>query len=143
MIKKWFGDWKVNLRRGIFLLLGIGFAVFLYFFNQVELVPLQNQQGTSYEKAKVVRVLEDNLQEDGTRAGSQTVELMLLSGEYAGETVKATSLSGYLYGANCEPGMEVTAYVSESDGNLLVSVYNYYRAPVLYLLIGLFWQFCG
>ncbi len=138
MIKKWFGDWKVNLRRGIFLLLGIGFAVFLYFFNQVELVPLQNQQGTSYEKAKVVRVLEDNLQEDGTRAGSQTVELMLLSGEYAGETVKATSLSGYLYGANCEPEMEVTAYVSESDGNLLVSVYNYYRAPVLYLLIGLF-----
>ena len=88
MTKKWFGDWKVNLRRGIFLLLGTGFAVFLYFFNQVELVPLQNQQGTSYEKAKVVRVLEDNIQEDGTRAGSQTVELMLLSGEYAGETVK-------------------------------------------------------
>lgn len=131
-------DRKTVVRNGIVLLLTVGFIVFLYFFNQVEIVPLSNRAGTSYEKAKVVRVLEDNLQEDGTRAGNQTVELELLSGARRGELVEAQSLSGYLYGADCVPGLEVTVYLSESGGVVQASVYNYYRAPVLYLLIAVF-----
>ncbi len=36
------------------------------------------------------------------------------------------------------PGLEVTACLSESNGTISVSVYNYYRSPVLYLLAALF-----
>ena len=79
----------------------------LYFFNQVEIVPLTNREGVSYEKARVIRVLQDNLQQDGTRAGSQTVEVELLSGDMKGEVVQAQSLSGYLYGEMCIRDMGV------------------------------------
>ncbi|MGI5897384.1 MAG: YibE/F family protein [Oscillospiraceae bacterium] len=138
MASRLFGDKKANIRRAIILVLTAGFLVFLYFFNQVEIVPLTNREGVSYEKARVVRVLQDNLQQDGTRAGSQTVEVELLSGDMKGEVVQAQSLSGYLYGADCTPGLEVTLYLSRSGENIQASVYNYYRSPILYLLIGLF-----
>ena len=101
MASRLFGDKKANIRRAIILVLTAGFLVFLYFFNQVEIVPLTNREGVSYEKARVIRVLQDNLQQDGTRAGSQTVEVELLSGDMKGEVVQAQSLSGYLYGADC------------------------------------------
>ena len=138
MVSTLLGDKRTNIRRAVFLVLAVGFAVFLYFFNQVEIYPLLNQEGTSYEKARVVQIVTDNIQEDGTRAGSQTVELEILGGKYKGQTFEAQSLSGYLYGADCQPGMDVTAYISASGDNVQVSVYNYYREPVLYVLIGLF-----
>ena len=39
--------------------------MFLYFFNNIEKVELINRTGTSYEKAVVIEIIEDNLQEDG------------------------------------------------------------------------------
>lgn len=45
------------------------FFIFLYFFNNIEKVELINRAGTSYEKAIVIEIIEDNLQEDGSRIG--------------------------------------------------------------------------
>lgn len=135
---EWLKDKRKLAKYALIVLLAVCFTIFLWFYNRVDIVPLQNTEGTSYEKARVIRIIEDNLLEDGTRAGSQTVEVQILSGEHKGETFEAQSLSGYLHGAVCTPGLDVTVYISESGDNVQVSVYNYYRAPVLYLLVGAF-----
>mgnify|MGYP000060797267 FL=1 len=59
--------------------------MFLYFFNNIEKVELINRAGTSYEKAIVMEIIEDNLQEDGSRIGYQKVKLKILSGKLKGE----------------------------------------------------------
>ena len=67
---------KKNIVRNlVFLLLIIGFFIFLYFFNNIEKVKLTNKEGISYEKAVVEEVIIDNLQEDGSRSGRQTVKV--------------------------------------------------------------------
>lgn len=117
--------------RLIFVALIIGFGVFLYFFNQVEKTELINREGTSYVKARVVEVVVDNLQEDGSRVGYQTVNVELLEGEHKGEVLEATSASGYLYGAICKEGMTVMLNLSEAEGMVVASVFNYNREPVI------------
>ncbi|WP_195987506.1 YibE/F family protein [Clostridium sp. D53t1_180928_C8] len=114
------------------------FFIFLYFFNNIEKVELINRTGTSYEKAVVVEIIEDNLQEDGTRIGYQKVKLKILSGNLKGNILDGTSFAGYLYGADCTIGMKVIASISEYDANASVSVYSYDRSNIIYLFVGLF-----
>ena len=54
--------------------------------------------GYSYESARVVEVVEDNLSPDGIRVGYQMLKVQLTSGEYKGEIVNATSAEGNLFG---------------------------------------------
>lgn len=126
---------KNNIIVGIIIIL---FFFFLYFFNKIEKVELINRTGTSYEKAIVVEIIEDNLQEDGTRIGYQKVKLKILSGNLKGNILDGTSFSGYLYGADCTIGMKVIASISEYDGNASVSVYSYDRSNIIYVFVGLF-----
>lgn len=122
---------KGIIHRVFFLAIIICFGIFLYFFNQVEKTELINRQGTSYVKAKVVEIIEDNVQEDGSRTGYQTVKVKILQGENKGEELEATSASGYLYGANCKVGMTVVVNLSVSDGTKVASVFNYNREPII------------
>ncbi len=112
------------LAKGILCLLAIGFALFLWQYNQIDKVQLVNTEGRSFEKATVVSVLQDNLQEDGNRYGDQKVELRINTGELAGQTVEATSPNGNLFGAVCYPGREVIAIVSVSGDTNVVTVYS-------------------
>lgn len=114
------------------------FFIFLYFFNNIEKVELINRSGTSYEKAVVVEIIEDNLQEDGTRLGYQKVRLKILSGNLKGKILDGTSFAGYLYGADCTVGMKVIASISEYEDSASVSVYSYDRSNIIYMFIGLF-----
>ena len=125
-------------RQLIIIIIMILFGIFLFFFNKVNKVELINKQGRSFEKAKVIKVIEDNLQEDGSRIGSQRVLLKLLSGTKKGKIVEATSFSGYLNGADCKEGMTIIAEVNVHNDTIFVSVYNYYRSPALYAMIALF-----
>ena len=61
------------------------FFIFLYFFNNIERVELVNSSGTSYVKAVVNEIVEDNIQEDGSRIGYQKVMLKVLSGKLKGQ----------------------------------------------------------
>lgn len=123
----------------VVLVLLAAFAVFLVWFNQqVRITPINPQVGVTYEKARVVEVLQDNLQEDGSRVGSQLVKLELTTGSRKGTVCEATSLDGYLYGATCQVGTRVIVQVSTSGDSIVANVYNYDRAPSLYLLLGLF-----
>ncbi|MFR2511068.1 MAG: YibE/F family protein [Lachnospira eligens] len=78
---------------------------------------------------------------------SQEVVLRIKSGSHKGEEVKAYSLNGYLYGANCKVGTRVIANISEYNGNLSANVYNYDREPEIIALLatffGLMWLVGG
>ena len=92
---------KKTVRYLIYLLLVCVFAVFVIKLNQVEKTELVVRTGQTFEKAKVVKVLEDNLQENGTRVGEQKVRVHMLRGERKVEDLDITSSSGFLFGAAC------------------------------------------
>lgn len=50
----------------------------------------------------------------------------------------ATSSSSYLFGAHCKNGMHVIALVSQSQGELVVSVYSVDRGAAIYVMVGIF-----
>lgn len=115
---------KELLAKGILCLLAIGFAIFLWQFNQVDKAQIVSTEGRSFEKATVTSILQDNLQEDGNRYGDQKVELYIKTGELAGQTVEANSPNGNLFGAVCYPGRDVIAIVSVSGDTNTVTVYS-------------------
>lgn len=129
---------KKHKRHIIILLITAVFAIFLYRYNQIERIGLYDTEGKTFEKARVVEILQDNETESGNQIGNQVVSLELLSGDYRGNTVEAVSSSSYLCGAHCEPGMRVIAEVNESDDSLYVTVYSYDRTWMLYAIVLLF-----
>lgn len=114
------------------------FFIFLYFFNNIERVELVNSSGTSYVKAVVNEIVEDNIQEDGSRIGYQKVMLKVLSGKLKGQLIEGTSFAGYLYGADCTVGMKVIASISKYEDNASAAVYSYDRSNIIYMFVGLF-----
>ena len=114
------------------------FSIFLYFFNNIERVELVNSSGTSYVKAVVNEIVEDNIQEDGSRIGYQKVMLKVLSGKLKGQLIEGTSFAGYLYGADCTVGMKVIASISKYEDNASAAVYSYDRSNIIYIFVGLF-----
>ena len=128
-------------KRLLLVLFAAVIAVCFYTISQVHRVPLMENGGRSFVKAQVISIVQDHEQAGDIYIGDQTVQLKLLTGEHAGETVQATSSSAYLYGVHCTVGMKVIAIVSESGGELVTSVYGYNRAPALYAIIGLLFTF--
>lgn len=129
---------QVRKRQIAFLLAAVLFGIVLYFLNRIDRIPLYEDQGRSFEKAVVLEVVQDNVEESGQYVGQQTVRLVLKSGDRKGHTVEAKSSSSYLYGAHCVPGMKVIAAVNESGGDLYVTVYSIDRSGILALIIALF-----
>lgn len=125
-------------RHLIILLITVLFAVFLIRYNQIDRVGLYDTEGKTFEKARVVDIVEDNETESGNQIGNQIVSLELLTGDYKGNTVEAVSSSSYLYGAHCEVGMRVIAEVNESDDSLYVTVFSQDRTWILYAIVFLF-----
>ena len=125
-------------KRLLLVLFAAVIAVCFYTISQVHRVPLMENGGRSFVKAQVVSIVQDHEQAGDIYIGDQMVQLKLLTGEHAGETVQATSSSAYLYGVHCTVGMKVIAIVSESGGELVTSVYGYNRAPALYAIVWLF-----
>ncbi|MCH3965076.1 MAG: YibE/F family protein [Clostridium sp.] len=138
MISRLFGDRTANIRRAVIAVLALGFFAFLYSFNQIDKVQFSNKEGVSFDKAVVEDIIKDNIQEDGSRVGRQTVKIKMLSGSYKGRVLNATSTSGYLYGADCEKGMKVVVSLSVSGDNYVATVYSYNRGPIVYAFVGIF-----
>ena len=129
---------RKHKRHLIILLITVLFAVFLIQYNQIDRVGLYDTEGKTFEKARVVDIVEDNETESGNKIGNQIVSLELLTGDYKGNTVEAVSSSSYLYGAHCEVGMRVIAEVNESDDSLYVTVFSQDRTWILYAIVFLF-----
>ena len=124
---------KKTVRYLIYLLLVCVFSVFVIKLNQVEKTELVVRTGQTFEKAKVVKVLEDNLQENGTRVGEQKVRVHMLTGERKGQDLDITSSSGYLFGAACKPGMRGIVMQSVAGDSTVASVYTQDREGVIYI----------
>ena len=128
----------------------IGIILGITVFNQsIEKQPLLADDNTEYVKAVVTESSSENLQ-TGTGedfGSSQEVTLLIKSGSHKGEYVEAYSLNGYLYGANCTVGTKVIAQLSEYDGTLSASVYNYDRefeiTVLILLFLGVMWLVGG
>ena len=129
---------KNFLRRGCLVITGILFLIFLMQYNKIEKTELLSTEGRTFEKAVVTEVISDNLTENGNRVGNQTVRLRLCSGKFKNEKVEAISSSSYLFGATCKKGMKVIALVSESQGEVIASVYSDDREFSLYFMIAVF-----
>lgn len=124
---------KKAVRYLIYILFVCVFAVFVIKLNQVEKTELVVRTGQTFEKAKVVKILQDNLEENGTRVGEQKVRVRMLTGVRKGEELDITSSSGYLFGAACKPGMKVIVMQSVAGDSTVSSVYTQDREGVIYI----------
>ena len=119
--------------RCILGILVVLFGIFVYYLNQVEKTELVVRTGQTFEKARVTEILQDNLEENGTRVGEQKVRVRMLTGVRKGEELDVTSSSGYLFGAACKPGMKVIVMQSVAGDSTVASVYTQDREGVIYI----------
>ncbi|MGN0369425.1 MAG: YibE/F family protein [Butyrivibrio sp.] len=128
----------------------LGIIIAIIVFNRgITKVQLLADDNTEFAKAVVTGVENSDLQGDAgeTDGTTQRVTLLIKSGTFKGQTIPATSMNGYLYGAHCELGTKVIAKVSEYNGSVSGSVYNYDRetemAVLTALFLGLMWLIGG
>lgn len=129
---------NIIVKTIIAVLFLIVFGTTIFLINDFEKEPLVSNEGQSYEKAKVIEITKDNIQEDGNRYGNQEVVLQLNSGNHKGEKVNAISPSGTLFGADCELGMDVIALVSEAEETLVTTVYSQDRTVAIIIFVTIF-----
>lgn len=136
---------KINSGLSKYLIvLGI-IAAITVFGKSIERKPLLADDNTEFAKAVVTQSSNENLQTDtvSDTGDSQEATLLIKSGTYKGETVEGFSMNGYLYGANCKEGTKVIVKLSEYNGKLSASVYNYDRefetGVLICTFLGLMW----
>lgn len=130
---------KEKRNHMIIWILIIVFFIGLYFFNQsIDRIDLIDSNGMSFAKGTVVEIISENRNEDGTQLGTQIVNVLIKSGEYQGKIIQTTNIDSYLYGADCKIGTKVIVQLSEYNGTVSASVYNYDRTNVLYIMIAIF-----
>jgi uncharacterized membrane protein len=129
---------KAYFRRLVLASLGVAFAVFLIWLNRVEKPVYVTTVGRTFEKARVIEILKDNIEEDGRRYGEQELRLLMLSGPKKGQTLEATSSAGYLFGAGCTVGMDVVAIQSISGDVIITAVYSASREGSVHAFVALF-----
>lgn len=84
------------LKWGCLAVAGILFFILFFSFRGIQKTELMENGGRTFEKAEVLEVMQDNETESGNFVGNQIVELKLLSGDFKGSMVEATSSSSYL-----------------------------------------------
>ncbi len=129
---------RTVVRYLILLVLACLFTVFVMKLNDVEKTELVVRDGQTFEKAEVMEILQDNMQDNGTRVGEQRVKVRMLTGEKKGEELEITSSAGFLFGAACEVGMQVIVMQSVSGDTVVASVYTQDREWAVYIFAALY-----
>lgn len=125
------------IRWGIPILILAVYSVFVVrLFLSTDRVSLTETRGQTFEKGVVTEILSDNIQEDGTRVGEQTVVVRMTSGVRKGQEIKMTSSAGYLFGAPCKIGMKVIVMQSVTGDSTVSSVYSQDRGNTI-IIFGL------
>lgn len=135
---------KANLIAAAIIILGTLFFVVLA--NNLPYTPYSTGMtgaSVNYEIARVVAVTDESLQDSGHQkglmVGSQTLQVKILTGSHKGETVAASNALSTYNSVVGKPGGHLIVNVDELDsGEFQVRVYNYFRAPFIYLLALLF-----
>ena len=129
---------RLLLRWAPPLLLLLLFCIFVVRINAVDKIELVSREGQTFEKGVVTKIIQDNLQYDGSRVGEQLVRVEMKTGARAGQTLEMTSSSGYLFGAGCTEGMKVIVMQSVSGDSTVASVYAQDRETIIYVFAGLY-----
>ncbi|GFZ32303.1 hypothetical protein CSC2_28290 [Clostridium zeae] len=121
------------------------FAVFLYMFNNNHPLGSSKQNNKSYvryEKAQVLNVKSESVKplENGSNIflGSQEISVKILSGEHKGELKDITNYLSDTHSVYVKKGMSVITEIDTAGSEYQVMVYNYYRAPVQYMFVIIF-----
>lgn len=93
----------------------------------------------SYEKARVINIKSEKLNEDptvkGLMLGSQEIEVEILSGKYSGQKYSIKNALSRVYNVNAKKDMEVIVGIYLTDNTVSdVSIYSYRRDTVIYFL---------
>lgn len=122
-------------------LLAVGFAAFFAAvcrLHSIEKTEMVSMYGYSYERARVVEVVSDNLTADGVRVGYQQLRVKILTGSEKGEILDATSSEGNLFGAVCAEGDSIIVSISVSGDTSIVSVYSKDRTLQIAVFVAVF-----
>ena len=111
------------------------FGILIWVCNDFKREALTSTEGQSYEKAEVMYIVKDNLEEDGQRYGNQEVVVKMLSGDLKAQELVATSPNGTLFGAACTVGMKVIVIVSSTNDTNVVTVYSKDRSMSIYAFL--------
>lgn len=127
---------KLKIIFSMALLLALG--IFLSQWCQVEKEELVSAESQEFDKAVVTEIITDNIQENGSRVGSQQIKVRFLSGRRKGQETEAVSTNGNLYGATCYTGLKVITLTNQSGDVTITSVYSRNREPYIAGFVGLF-----
>ena len=108
------------------------FWAILFQCNQFKKTPLASYKGQTYEKAVVTKIIKDNLAENGSRYGTQQVQVRMTTGDYKGQEQEAINPSGTLFGADCKVGTKVIVIVNKSGINAGFTIYSQDRTMAIY-----------
>lgn len=127
----------------IYVLTVVILFTFLYLFNRGTIISFNQQGGlsyTKYEKAKVLRIVEESLEKDenirNLYRGYQELEVKILTGEHKSEIHVIKNYLSNLFNVHAKEGLNVIVCIDTANPQTYsVSVYSYHRALVLFGLI--------
>ena len=132
-----------RLQYAVIALSLLVFLALLFYAREGRSTYDRDGAGITYETARVLAVLADNTEADPSAEnvlrGSQDLELEILTGRYAGETVRVSNYLSAFYNVIAREGMKLSVSVNTvEEGVYSVSVYNYSRDLWIWGFIGLF-----
>lgn len=132
-------DRKQFVFRLVILIVGLAaYLAALCRLHSVEKTEMVSMYGYSYERAKVIEVVADNLTAEGVRVGYQKLRVEILTGSEKGKILDATSSEGNLFGAVCKEGDNIIVSISVSADSSIVSVYSMDRIPQIAVFVLIF-----
>lgn len=132
---------KIKRHYLVLALFFLLFGLFLAWLNTSCFQPYSVVTSTdvSYERAKVMRILENQLEIDPDTSsgyrGTQQLEFQILSGEQKGEVVTATNYLTRSHNILGREGARLVLCIERSNNYTHYSVFNYSRSPMLYLMV--------
>ena len=137
---------KFNLTRAILILVFvIIWGMLLYAFNVNKQVYISDSAtvGDKYEKAEVINVISEDItnneQLGNIKFGSQNLEIKILTGQHKGEIKTVQNFLSETHNVYATSGTKIIVNIQTANAdNYEINVYNYYRAPIQYAFIIIF-----
>lgn len=139
------GAWlRQNWAAGVVLVLIVGLLVGLWAYARPEsdsgAAPAEYSE---YENGTVRQILTDNCEPDpmaeGAHRGEQTLLVEVTTGQYKGTTLMVSNAVGPMYGEPAAVGQSLTLIINTyANGSLMATVYEYNRAPAIYIILAIF-----
>lgn len=125
----------------ILLIITISIMPLIIFFSG--LLDQSDDKSIVHEKAKVLSINEEKLQEDteipNLLLGYQQIKVEILTGDFKGQVYSIKNSLSRLYNVHTKEGMEIILRIKVVDNNISdIAVFNYKRDRIIYYLIVLF-----